>query len=198
MRRNVLCWVMLASCGGLPAQVAAPTDSSVAQGFDASAGKAGPAGPPGPEGPAGSPGAPPPYHWVDSTGLAVTTGVELVWIDPATGWWWGVDAETGLVESVVVGEETIVYTDSSCSSGDRVRAVAPDVPFRHEGSGNEYVVRPRNLVGDPTCGGSVMLGLQCFALACIEGVFIATRDLVETGFASAPASPWVGPLHLER
>jgi len=160
----------------------------------------GPSGPPGPAGPAGATGHLP-YRWVDATGALVTESPEPMWIDPATGYVWKIDAETGEYWSGPEMPQVRWYDNASCQGSAWFESVfLPRVPFRMDGPGSTYFVRPDSVTLEP---------IQADAFVAAAGVCTSTAGavfmagvlgefkLVSTGLVEPPPSPWVGPLRLE-
>ncbi len=161
---------------------------------------------PGPMGPTGPPGPPGqaarlPYRWVDATGAVVTESPDLVWIDPSTGYVWKIDHETGAYESGPESAQLRWYDNASCQGTAWFVALnLPREPFRVDGAGSPYLVRPdsvpsESIYADATIGvsGTCIATFASFYLSDVVGEY----TLTSTGLTEPPLSPWVGPLHLE-
>jgi hypothetical protein len=158
-------------------------------------------GPPGAVGPAGPPG-PAVHVWVDATGAIVTESAELIWIDPATGYVWSIDPNTGEHFS---GSEVPLkrwYENDTCSGTAWLAGPpAPRVPFRLDGVGSIYMVRPDSVPTEPIWAKSYIdgSGAACAPAVWLNdlGNVVPEHTLTSTGVAVPPPSPWIGPLHLE-
>lgn len=194
---------MVAWCGACGPTVSVNEDEPAVNDTGAACppGPEGPMGPPGPDGPPGAdgPAAPTPYHWVDAVDQVVTEGTVLMWIDPATAHVWEIDPETGDHRSGSELAQNRFYLSPNCAGVGWVIPPPPRVPFRLDGPGSDYLVRPDWLPAEPMQTGSLLLGTSgaCLAWALwVDGV-VDEDSLVSTGLVTPPPSPWVGPLHKE-
>jgi len=160
-------------------------------------GPMGPMGPPGPQGEV----ARLPYRWVDATGAVVTESPDLVWIDPATEYVWKIDRETGEYESGSVSPLVRWYDNTAClGTAWFVAANLPREPFRVDGDGSPYLLRPDSVPAEPMYADAT-IGLTATCSATLFPFFLTDMipefKLTSTGLTEPPLSPWVGPLHLE-
>ena len=76
-------------------------------------------------------------------GAIVTTAADPIWIDPSTGYAWSIDANSGEYRSGSDWPLTRWYQDGTCSGPPfLIVSHAPRVPFRLDGTGSLYMVRP--------------------------------------------------------
>ena len=161
-------------------------------------GPAGPTGADGPEGPqglAGLDGELAQFKWYDATGVQVTTGPELIHIEP-NGDVWDLDIETGAASWPTVS----AFFDGSMCGGDAfIESHPPRRPFSVTGDPATIYVRPDAQAMPGTCSfvttyQIVGLSPTCQDLTngtCLDGLL----DTSQMGITTAPALPWIGPLH---
>jgi hypothetical protein len=72
------------------------------------------------------------------------------------------------------------------------------VPFRLNGPGSFYMVRPDSVSAETIIGEAYLTSTgQCFDWVFPDLEVVAEHSLTSTGLVVPPPSPWVGPLHLE-
>ena len=183
--RSVIACLACAACGPTFAARGPTTEEEVC-----AACEPGPAGPPGPAGRM-------PYRWVDATGAVVSEAAEPVWVDPATGYVWTIDKQTGDYTGLDVSMNA-VFEDPACLGPAYFPAVSPRVPVRLYGLGTVYYVRPDSASAESITYEGALTGYgTCFAWTWPAEDVLSEGVFLPTGIFTPPLSPWVGPLHLE-
>src|SRR5690349_9344913 len=81
----------------------------------------------------------PAYHWVDATGVDVTSGPELEYVDER-GVAWPLDWRTGQVTAVAYPGK--IYATSDCTGQDYVPAVVPPLHPLQKGEDDYVMPKP--------------------------------------------------------